>query len=48
MDNILEKARELQDWSVGHRRHLHQFPELSCQEKETSAYCAQVLREPGL
>jgi amidohydrolase len=47
MDNILEKARKLQDWSVGHRRHLHQFPELSCQEKETSAYCAQVLKSLG-
>lgn len=44
---FLEKARELHDWSVKHRRHLHRFPELSCQERETSAYCAQILRELG-
>lgn len=47
MDNILEKARALHDWSVKHRRHLHRFPELSCQEQETSAYCAQVLKDLG-
>lgn len=47
MSIFLEKARGLHDWSVKHRRHLHRFPELSCQERETSAYCAQILRELG-
>ncbi len=47
MDDILEKAKALHEWSVGHRRHLHRFPELSCQEQETAAYCAQVLKDLG-
>jgi amidohydrolase len=47
MYNLLEKARDLADWSVSHRRHLHRFPELSLQEKNTSAYCQKVLMDLG-
>ncbi len=42
--NIYEKAKTLKSWCVKHRRHLHQFPELSWEEKETSAYCQQILK----
>ena len=31
--------------TIAHRRHLHQFPELSFQEKETSRYIAKALKE---
>lgn len=45
--SLLKKAQALQSWSVQHRRHLHRFPELSNQERETARYCAQVLTELG-
>ncbi|WP_223066454.1 M20 metallopeptidase family protein [Paenibacillus caui] len=32
---------------VERRRHLHRHPELSYEEKETSAYVAQILRQAG-
>ena len=41
IDKYWEKVKE-------HRRWLHQHPEPSGQEKETSAYVAQVLRDMGL
>ena len=36
----------IQDW-VGTYQHLHQYPELSTQEKETSAYIAAALKRLG-
>ena len=36
------------NWAVGHRRHLHQHPELSFEEYQTSAYIASVLDEIGI
>lgn len=45
--DVLKKAEALFDWSVKHRRHLHQFPELSCQEQNTAAYCRQIMAELG-
>lgn len=47
MENILEQAKALKNWSVAHRRHLHQNPELSLQEQATAQYCQQVLKELG-
>lgn len=47
MKKILNQALALQEWSIAHRRHLHRHPELSCQEQETSAYCAGILKELG-
>ena len=41
IDKYWEKVKE-------HRYWLHQHPEPSGQEKETSAYVAQVLRDMGL
>jgi len=47
MNSILEQAKTLQDWSIKHRRHLHQHPEISGQEKQTSEYCQKILKELG-
>ena len=47
MNSLLEQAQALQNWSIQHRRHLHQFPELSGQERETARYCAEILTELG-
>lgn len=33
---------------VGYRRHIHQWPELSFEEKETAAYVAAVLEKAGI
>lgn len=35
----------LADWAIGHRRHLHQNPELSGQEFETREYIRRILEE---
>ena len=47
MHKILKQAKALKDWSVTHRRHLHQYPELSLQEKNTASYCKKILTEMG-
>jgi amidohydrolase len=47
MSKILEQAKQLKYWSVKHRRHLHQYPEISLNEKKTSAYCQNILKELG-
>ncbi len=47
MSILLEQAQALLDWGIKHRRHLHRYPELSCQEQKTSEYCQQILRELG-
>jgi len=46
-DNLDQKIdANIQDW-VGTYQHLHQYPELSTQEKETSAYIAAALKRLG-
>lgn len=42
-----EAMRETMDQVVAWRRHLHRYPELSYQERETSAFAARLLREWG-
>lgn len=48
MERIHELARLYADKVIAWRRHIHQHPELSGQEKETSAFVAAALREMGL
>lgn len=47
MNQFYQQALEYQDWCIKHRRYLHQHPELSLQEKNTSAYCQSILTELG-
>jgi amidohydrolase len=44
----MEITEELTAWAISHRRHLHQFPELSGQEWETHQYIKEHLQELGL
>ncbi|MDX2175948.1 MAG: M20 family metallopeptidase [Candidatus Sumerlaeia bacterium] len=46
--SFAETAQSIQDWIVGHRRHLHRHPELSFHEEKTSAYLAEQVRSLGL
>lgn len=48
MTNFLARAIELDDAIVQHRRWLYQHPELSFEEKETTAYIAKALQELGI
>lgn len=41
------KLKELYDFSLQTRRHLHSIPELSGEEYKTSSYCASLMRECG-
>ncbi|MGG1664009.1 M20 metallopeptidase family protein [Brevibacillus sp. NRS-1366] len=38
-------SQDLADWAIAHRRHLHQYPELSGQEFETCSYIRNCLEE---
>jgi amidohydrolase len=42
-----ELATSVTEWATACRRHLHQHPELSYQEKETSEFIAAELRKMG-
>lgn len=44
-NNILEKAKAIQDEIIRVRRHIHKHPELSYKEKNTAAFVAQCLDE---
>lgn len=44
---ILAQAQSILDWGIKHRRHLHRYPELSCQEEKTAEYCQQILLQLG-
>lgn len=44
---LLTRINHLRPWVIKHRRHLHEYPELSLQERQTSAYCQKVLQESG-
>ncbi|QRG65684.1 M20 metallopeptidase family protein [Brevibacillus choshinensis] len=46
MQALVEK--ELGEWAVRHRRHLHQYPELSGQELQTCRYIKGQLEELGI
>lgn len=46
--NRFEIDDQLQEWMVSIRRHLHQHPELSYQERETAAYVQDRLAELGI
>lgn len=46
-EEMWRAARAVHPFAVASRRHLHQFPELSFQEKETSTFVAEQLREMG-
>ncbi|MGM8213278.1 M20 metallopeptidase family protein [Virgibacillus sp. W0430] len=43
----MQSSDVLEKWMIKHRRHLHQYPELSHQEKETTAYIHNVMTELG-
>lgn len=45
VENLVE---ELFDEIIRHRRHLHQWPELSFEEKETSNYVREILKGAGI
>ena len=47
-EKIQELARQYQSEAVANRRHLHQFPELSFQEVQTSQYVAKQLTAMGV
>jgi len=48
MMNINEKAKSLENKIIEDRRYLHQHPELSCQEVETTKYVVSRLQEMGI
>ncbi len=43
--NLKKRAAGIKESLIGWRRHLHQFPELSFQEEETSAFIATCLEQ---
>lgn len=45
---IKELASSYHQETIAHRRHIHQYPELSFHEKETSAYVQSVLKKIGI
>ncbi len=47
LEAILAKIKAERSWAIAHRRYLHQHPELSLQEQNTSQYCQQVLKDLG-
>ncbi|MEO1714992.1 MAG: amidohydrolase, partial [Bacteroidota bacterium] len=47
-ERIKQLAKNKFEEVRGYRRHLHQYPELSYQEKETSAYVAKQLDQLGI
>lgn len=44
---IKELSASVAEWATACRRHLHRYPELSYQEKETSAFIEAELRQLG-
>lgn len=48
MTDLINRIDSVWDAVIGHRRWLHQHPELSGQEKSTAAYIADCLRKMGL
>lgn len=48
IERIKQAAREQEQWVIDLRRHFHQNPELSFQEKETSAFIRKQLEKMGI
>lgn len=48
MENILQKSKALEDYLVRIRRHLHKYPELSMEEKETIKFVTRELQGMGI
>lgn len=48
MNELLKAATEIEPFLIDFRRDLHQYPELSLEEKETSAKVARELEKLGL
>lgn len=48
LDQIKQEVTESYDWATTIFRHLHQHPELSFEEHETSKFIASKLREIGI
>lgn len=48
MKQFVHEARQLEPYMIQIRRDLHQYPELSLQEKETASMVAQQLSDMGL
>lgn len=48
IQRIQQLATEYHPWVVAHRRHLHQHPELSGEERQTQAYIAGALNSLGI
>jgi len=46
-EQLWSLARSVHPFAVESRRHLHRFPEVSFQEKETSAFVANAIAEMG-
>ncbi|WP_028778309.1 M20 metallopeptidase family protein [Shimazuella kribbensis] len=44
----MEVSSTLAEWAIAHRRHIHQFPELSGQEWETHQYIKKHIQDLGL
>src|SRR5699024_6035277 len=47
-EEIKKLVEEYYEDTIKHRRHLHQYPELSFQEKRTSDYIANQLASLGI
>lgn len=43
-----DQLGSLAEWSIVHRRHLHQYPELSGEELETFEYIKEIITQLGL
>ncbi|MFD1928545.1 M20 family metallopeptidase [Sporosarcina siberiensis] len=43
-----KELHSLSEWSISHRRHLHQYPELSGKEFKTHEYIKKIITELGL
>ena len=41
----LEAAKAINEWVIEHRRHFHQYPELSLEEHNTSSYAQEILQK---
>lgn len=48
LDILIKPLDTLVDWTIAHRRHLHQHPELSGKEYNTHKYIKEVITELGL
>ena len=48
LETIIAQACELDETVRGHRRHLHEHPELSFEEHATADYIASVLEQEGI